>query len=63
LTTISKARVNIKVEEAPKAATAEVIPKILREVHTETMEVSLKKKVIPKTLSSITPKNTRSIID
>jgi hypothetical protein len=61
LTAISKARVNIEVKEVPKVATAEVILKILREVHAEAAEVSFRKKVIPKTLSNITPRDTRSI--
>jgi hypothetical protein len=63
LTVISEARVNIKVEETPKIIIAEVIPKVLREVHAETIEVSLRKKIIPKTFSNITPRDTRSIID
>jgi hypothetical protein len=61
LTIISKARVNIEVEKAPKVTTAEVIPKVLREIHVEVIEVSLKKKVIPKTLNNITPRDTRSV--
>jgi chorismate mutase len=61
LIAISKTRVNIKVEEAPKITTAEVIPKVLRKVHAEITEVSLKKEVIPKTFSNITPRDTRSI--
>ena len=60
---ISEARVNIKIKEAPKIITAKVIPKILREVHVETMEVSLRKEVIPKTFSSIALRDIRSIID
>jgi hypothetical protein len=63
LIVISKARVNIKVEEVPKIIITEVIPKILKEIHIEVIEVSFRKKVIPKTLSSITPRDTRSIID
>jgi hypothetical protein len=63
LTAISKARVNIEIKEAPKITTAEVIPKILRKVYTEAAEVSLREKVIPKTLSNITPRDTRSITD
>jgi hypothetical protein len=63
LTAISKTRVNIKVEETPKTATAEVIPKVLREIHAETTEVSFRKEVIPKTLSSIVLRDTRSAID
>jgi chorismate mutase len=63
LTVISEARVNIKVEEAPKIVIAEVIPKVLREVHAEAIEVSLRKKVIPKTFSSIAPRDARSITD
>jgi hypothetical protein len=60
---ISEARINIEVEESPKIITTEVIPKVLREVHVETIEVSLKKKIIPKTFSSITLRDTGSIID
>jgi hypothetical protein len=60
---ISEARVNIKIKEAPKIITAKVIPKILREVHVETMEVSLRKEVIPKTFSNIAPRDTRSATD
>jgi hypothetical protein len=63
LTAISETRVNIEVEEAPKAVIAEVIPKVLREIHTETTEVFLKEEVIPKTLSSITPRDTGSTTD
>jgi hypothetical protein len=63
LTAISKARVNIEVEEAPKVAIAEVIPKVLREIHTETIEISFREEVIPKTLNSIAPRDTRSAID
>jgi hypothetical protein len=60
LTAISEARVNIKIEEAPKITTAEVIPKVLREVHAKTAEVSFRKEVISKTFSSITPRDARS---
>jgi hypothetical protein len=60
LIAISEARVNIEVEETPKVVIAEIIPKVLREVHAETIEVSFRKKVIPKTLSSIAPRDTRS---
>jgi hypothetical protein len=63
LTVISKRRINIKVEESLKIATTEVIPKVLREIHTETAEISFKKKVIPKTLSSIAPRDIGSITD
>jgi hypothetical protein len=63
LTAISEARVNIEVEEALKATIAEVIPKILKEIYTEIAEVFLKEKVIPKTLSNIALRDTRSIID
>jgi hypothetical protein len=63
LTAISKARVNIEVEEAPKAITIEIIPKVLREVYIETTEISLREKAIPKTLSNIAPRDTRSVID
>jgi hypothetical protein len=63
LTAISEARINIEVEEAPKAVITEVIPKVLREVYIETTEVSLREKVIPKTLNNITLRNTRSIIN
>jgi hypothetical protein len=58
---ISKARINIEVKETPKIIITEIITKILSEIHTETIEVSFRKKVIPKTLSSITLKDTRSI--
>jgi hypothetical protein len=61
LTAISKTRVNIKVEETPKVITAEIIPKVLREIYAETVEVSFRKKVIPKTFSNIIPRDTRSI--
>jgi hypothetical protein len=60
LTTISEARVNIKVEESPKTIIMEVIPKVLREIHIETAEVSFREEVIPKTLNSITPRDTGS---
>jgi hypothetical protein len=63
LTAISETRVNIEIKEVPKAVTAEVIPKVLREVYIETTEVSLREEVIPKTLSSIALRDTRSIID
>jgi hypothetical protein len=63
LTVISEAKVNIKIKESPKIIIAEVIPKILKEIYAETIEVSLRKKVIPKTLSSITPRDTRSTIN
>jgi hypothetical protein len=61
LIVISETRVNIEVEEAPKIVTTEVILKVLREVYMKTAEVSLKKKVILKTFSNITPRDTRSI--
>jgi hypothetical protein len=63
LTVISEAKINIKIKKTPKIITAKVIPKVLREVHAETTEVSLKKKVIPKTLSSIALRDTGSTID
>jgi hypothetical protein len=63
LTAISGARVNIEVKKVPKTTTAEVIPKVLKEIYTKAMEVSLRKKVIPKTLSSIIPRDTGSVID
>jgi hypothetical protein len=63
LTAISEARINIKVEETPKITTAEVIPKVLREIYIKAIEISLRKEVIPKTLSSIVPRDIRSIID
>jgi hypothetical protein len=63
LTAISETRVNIKVKEAPKTSTTEVIPKVLREIHAKTIEVFLKKEVIPKTFSNIAPRDIRSIID
>jgi hypothetical protein len=62
LTAISEARINIEVEETPKAVTTEVILKVLREVYAETIEISLKE-VIPKTLSNIAPRDTRSGTD
>jgi hypothetical protein len=63
LTIISEARVNIKVKEAPRINTTEVIPKVLREIHAEIAEVSLREEVIPKTLSNIALRDTGSIID
>jgi hypothetical protein len=63
LTVISKARVNIEVEEAPKVTIAEINPKVLREIYTEITEVSFRKKVIPKTLNSIAPRDAGSIIN
>jgi hypothetical protein len=60
LTAISEARVNIEVEETPKITTAEVIPKVLKEIYTEAAEVSLREKVIPKTLSNIALRDTGS---
>jgi hypothetical protein len=63
LTAISETRVNIEVEEAPKAITAKIIPKILKEIHAETTKVFLKKKIIPKTFSSVAPRDTGSVID
>jgi hypothetical protein len=63
LTAISEARVNIEVEEAPKAITTEIIPKVLKEIHAKAAEVSLREEVIPKTLNSIAPRDTRSITD
>jgi hypothetical protein len=60
---ISKARVNIKVKEIPKVIIVEVIPKILREVYTETTKVFFREEVIPKTFSNIILRNTRSIIN
>jgi hypothetical protein len=63
LTVISKARVNIEVEETLKIITAEVILKVLREIHAKTAEIFFRKEVIPKTLSSIAPRDIRSIID
>jgi hypothetical protein len=60
---ISEARINIEVEKTPKIITAEVIPKVLREIHAETTEVSLREEVIPKTFSSIAPRDARSTID
>jgi hypothetical protein len=63
LTAISKARVNIEVKEAPKIATAEVIPKVLREIHTKTTEVFFREEVILKTFSSIAPRDAGSITD
>jgi hypothetical protein len=63
LTAISKARVNIEVEETLKIIIAEIIPKILKEVYTKVIEVFFRKEVIPKTFSSIAPRDTRSITD
>jgi hypothetical protein len=63
LTVISEVRVNIKVKEALKVITTEIIPKILREIHAETTEVSLRKEVIPKTFNNIALRDTRFIID
>jgi hypothetical protein len=63
LIVISEARINIEVEETPKIITAEVIPKVLREIHAEITEVSLRKEVIPKTFSSIALKDTGFAID
>jgi hypothetical protein len=63
LTAISKARVNIEVEEAPKIIIIKVIFKVLREIHIETIEVFFRKKVIPKTLSNIAPRDARSVIN
>jgi hypothetical protein len=63
LIAISEARVNIEVEETPKVVIAEIIPKILREVHAETAEVSLRKEVIPKTLSNIALRDAGSTTD
>jgi hypothetical protein len=63
LIVIFEARVNIKVEESLKIIIAEVIPKVLREIYIETIEVSLRKEVIPKTLSSIILRDIRSVID
>jgi hypothetical protein len=63
LTVISEARVNIEVEESPKVVIIEVIPKVLKEIHAKTAEVSLRKEVIPKTLSNIAPRDIRSVID
>jgi hypothetical protein len=63
LTAISKARINIEVEETPKIITAEIIPKVLKEVYIKTAEVFLRKEVIPKTLRNIVRRDTRSTID
>jgi hypothetical protein len=60
---ISEARVNIKIEEVPKTIITEIIPKVLREVYTKTIEISLREKVIPKTFSNIAPRDTGSITD
>jgi hypothetical protein len=60
LTVISEARVNIKVEETLKIIITEVIPKVLREIHAETAEIFLRKKIIPKTFSNIALKDARS---
>jgi hypothetical protein len=63
LIVISKARVNIEVEEAPKIVTAEVISKVLREIYIETTEISFRKEVIPKTFNSITLRDTGFVTD
>jgi hypothetical protein len=63
LTVISETRVNIEVEETPKIAIVEIIPKVLKKIHAETTEVSLRKKVIPKTLSNIILRDARSATD
>jgi hypothetical protein len=63
LTVISEARVNIEVEEAPKIIITKVIPKVLREVYVKITKVFLKEKVIPKTLSNITPRDAGSVIN
>jgi hypothetical protein len=60
---ISEAKINIEIKETLKIITAEIIPKVLREIYTETTEVSLKEKIIPKTLSNIAPRDTRSAIN
>jgi hypothetical protein len=60
---ISEARVNIEIKEIPKAITAEIIPKVLREVYIKAIEVSFRKEVIPKTFNSIVLRDTRSAID
>jgi hypothetical protein len=60
LTAISEARVNIKIKKTPKTTIAEIIPKILKEIHAEIAEVFLKEEVIPKTFSSIILRDTRS---
>jgi hypothetical protein len=41
----------------------EIILKVLKEIYTEIIKVSFRKEVIPKTLSSIAPRDTGSIID
>jgi hypothetical protein len=63
LIVISETRINIKVEETPKITIVEVIPKVLKEIHMETTEVSFREEVILKTLSNIALRDTRSIID
>jgi chorismate mutase len=63
LTAISETKVNIKIEEVPKITTTEVILKVLREIHAKIIEVSFKEKIIPKTFSSIIPRDIRSITD
>jgi hypothetical protein len=63
LIVISKARVNIEVEETPKIITIEVIPKVLKEVHAKTAEISLRKEIIPKTFSNIALRDARSAIN
>jgi hypothetical protein len=60
---IFEARINIKIKETPKITVIKTIPKVLRVVHTETMEVFLRKEVIPKTFNNIALRDTRSITD
>jgi hypothetical protein len=60
---ISEARINIKIKEIPKITIIEIIPKVLREVHAEAAEISFREEVIPKTLSNITLRDTRSVIN
>jgi hypothetical protein len=63
LIVISEIRINIEVEETLKIITAKVIPKILREIYIKAAEIFFKKKIIPKTFSSIILRDTGSTID
>jgi hypothetical protein len=60
---ISKTRINIEIKKTLKTNIAEVIPKVLKEIHAETIEVSFREKVIPKIFSNIILRDTRSITD
>ena len=60
---ISEARINIKIKEILKIIIAEIIPKVLREVYIETIEVFLREEVIPKTFNNIALRDAGSVID